>query len=239
MRIDNDYFNFKELPWDTENFNVDTYELFLKQEIPNYFKHNLDFLKDIKGLIYIRNMTCNRQNSKYIGTYTKAVLYDTNIKFELDNIETTKPTSDDFSFRIVDKIDLDEELIQFSYSRFYNDLELKKHMKKNIYREWVINSFNNENKHFLILESNNLMLGYILFNVINSICTIELISIRTEFQNMKIGTKLVSLLKYYTLKSNVSKIVVGTQINNIKAINFYIKNGFYVSNTTDIYHWWV
>jgi ribosomal protein S18 acetylase RimI-like enzyme len=83
------------------------------------------------------------------------------------------------------------------------------------------------------------LLGYILFKVTNNICTIELIAVKSEYQNMKLGTKLLSFLNTHAIKNKISKIVVGTQISNLKAINFYIKNGFYVSETTDIYHWWV
>jgi dTDP-4-amino-4,6-dideoxy-D-galactose acyltransferase len=237
--MNNEYFSFKKLLWDTENFSIDTYELTFKQEIPNTFLKELDFLQNINGLIYVKNLTCNRQNSKYIGIKTNAILYDTNITFETNNYDLNNSEMEDYNCKIVKEIKIDEDLNQFEYSRFLNDFELKKRAKKNVYIEWLNNSLNKENKYFLIIEKNKILLGYILFKVANDICTIELIAVKSEYQNMKLGTKLLSFLKTHAIENKISRIVVGTQISNLKAINFYIKNGFYVSDTTDIYHWWV
>ena len=40
-------------------------------------------------------------------------------------------------------------------------------------------------------------------------------------------------------KNNLSEIHVGTQLNNIKAQNFYIKCGFKHINNNSVYHWWI
>lgn len=54
-----------------------------------------------------------------------------------------------------------------------------------------------------------------------------------------VGTQLIEQIELYALKNNLSEIHVGTQLNNIKAQNFYIKCGFKHINNNSVYHWWI
>jgi ribosomal protein S18 acetylase RimI-like enzyme len=55
-----------------------------------------------------------------------------------------------------------------------------------------------------------------------------------------IGTKMISHLENYLINNfySVNILQVGTQSNNTKAINFYIKNGFKVKELRSVYHYW-
>jgi ribosomal protein S18 acetylase RimI-like enzyme len=55
-----------------------------------------------------------------------------------------------------------------------------------------------------------------------------------------IGTIMMSNLEAYLINhlNSIEILQVGTQSNNTKAINFYIKNGFKVRELRSIYHYW-
>ena len=59
--------------------------------------------------------------------------------------------------------------------------------------------------------------------------------------NRTIGTEMMMNLEKYIYdnhKDDIKYIRVGTQSNNISAINFYVGNGFRVKEIRSIYHYW-
>lgn len=54
-----------------------------------------------------------------------------------------------------------------------------------------------------------------------------------------IGTKLIQKIELFAIKNDIKEIQVGTQINNIKAQNFYVKCGFKHTANNSIFHWWI
>jgi ribosomal protein S18 acetylase RimI-like enzyme len=239
MIVDNEYFIFRKLFWETENLNLDTYELILHKELNDRFLQELQFLLDINGLVYIKNATKNRQNSNYIGNNTKAILYDTNITFVCNNFKNPELDETDINYEHKSYLNMIyAEFVQFPYSRFSLDKKLKKKLKKNIYYEWIRSSFDKNNKHFITACQNGEIIGYILYREDESNYVIELIAVKQKYQHKKIGSQLINVLKKEASNNHISIIIVGTQVSNITGINFYIKNGFSIKETTDIYHWW-
>ena len=59
-------------------------------------------------------------------------------------------------------------------------------------------------------------------------------------KDKSIGTKMIKFLESYLSENfkEIEVIKVGTQSNNIRAINFYTKNGFRVKEIRSIYHYW-
>jgi len=240
MIVENEYYSLNKLEWDTINLDINTYELVLKKELTGDIKIEIKKMLSENSLVYIKNSTNNRENSKFIGENTKAVLYDTNVTFTYDCTGDKDFDLKEYNYFIRKSLNItSEDFTHFDYSRFAKDLELSKRMKNDIYTEWISNSSNKENKFFITVESNQDVMGYILCRVDRFDYIIELISVKMMYQNMRIGSGLMEFLKKVAVTNNISKIVVGTQISNIKAMNFYIKNEFFVSSTIDIYHWWL
>ena len=78
--------------------------------------------------------------------------------------------------------------------------------------------------------------GIVLINLNDSHAIISFISVRKRYQNMNIGS---SLLQKVVQNFKEKPLLVGTQIKNVKAINFYIRNGFSrIFNTKTILHKW-
>jgi dTDP-4-amino-4,6-dideoxy-D-galactose acyltransferase len=242
MAIDNEYFSYKRLEWDSQSLGLETYELQLKQDLIPKSITELKSIWNTADLLYIKNDTKNRTNSKFIGEETSAVIFDTNLSFIL-NLKNSKQFEiedySDFTYTTESVLDIELfDFIDFSYSRFIKDVQIKNRMRLDIYLEWIKNSFNLENKKFFTISRKNEVLGFILYRKHDDSMTIELISVKNGHQNQKIGSNLITHFKKIAVDKKISYIYVGTQISNIIAINFYIKNGFTLSQTTDIYHWW-
>lgn len=242
MIVDNEYFTYKRLDWDSRNLGLETYELQLKQALKAEGINELKSIWNNADLLYIKNNTKNRINSKFIGEETSAVIYDTNISFVLDlkdSMQFEVKDYSDFTYAIESEINIElNDFINFSDSRFIKDVQLNNRMGVNIYSEWIMNSFNLEKKKFFTIRKKNIVLGFILYQIHDDSMSIELISVKTGFYNQNIGSHLIENFKKIASDSQLHYLYVGTQISNIIAINFYIKNKFKVKDTTDIYHWW-
>lgn len=235
-------YSCKKLKWDSDRCSFDVYEILLYEEIDEEIWENLNNQIQSAKLVYIKNKTANRVNSKLIAVKTNAILYDTNISFEHDlrsKILVLEELSNNHSIVECSDFNWDiTDLLSFSDSRFIKDEKLNLILNDSIYCDWITNSKNKDDKRFLIYQINKKPVGFILFKIKNDLITIELIAVNEEHQKHSIGTRMIKYLKVKAINMKAQKIDVGTQICNIKAINFYIKNGFSVKHTTDIYHWW-
>lgn len=78
--------------------------------------------------------------------------------------------------------------------------------------------------------------GIILSNVYNDKTVVFFVSVLKEFQNKNIGS---AIMRYSLKQLGSDHVYTETQIKNLKALNFYIKNGFSLINKTmTILHRW-
>jgi len=87
MNYDNDLYKFNRLDWDSFYQGIEVYELILKKELVEQ-----DFIHLMTSwvhcdLIFIKNNSFNRLNSKLISENTKAILYDTNITYHYNFLQ--------------------------------------------------------------------------------------------------------------------------------------------------------
>ena len=227
-----------DLSWDTNFFEVKSAKINLNNQIS---ESELEEIKNkIQGyeFITINNMNNNSFNNILIGKLTNAFLTDINIQFEKNDF--FKKYKKDKNIFISNNFEVNEKIQSISkksfiYSRFYNDNMLKK--SDEIYSEWTKNSFNKKDKFFCVYKEHEI-LGYSIFSIKDECLTIELIAIDNNDKSKGIGTSLLQQVENYALENNIKKIKVGTQLDNIKAQNFYIKNGFKHCAVNSIYHWW-
>lgn len=235
-------YEIQELIWDTKFFGINCAKITLKEKI------NRDDIKKIEKYIEenkiqfatIQNDNNNETNNNTLKLLKNTYLADVNIqfikkinnKFEEyinNNIEISNNFPEDINI-----LDISDNA--FIYSRFLTDDKLKNGNK--VYREWAKNSFNKHNKFFCCYNINKKTEGFIIFKVdsfTNSII-IELIAISEEHRHSGIGSCLIKKLEAYAAQENIDYIKVGTQLNNIEAQNFYIKNNFKHIKNNSIYH---
>lgn len=229
----------ERLDWDSKIFEKEVFLLVFNKNIDSEAWKLINTELKNADLVYIKNKTKFRSNSFVISNCTDATLYDTNISFglsknyintDLDNFDNIL-ISDNPTFNL-------EKLLVYSQSRFVNDERLFAIGGKNVYKSWILNAKKTKNKKFLIYIENELPIGFILYAVKKNKYVVELISTSIQCRGTGVGKRLMALLINLASEKNISQIEVGTQISNIKAINFYIRNKFIVDETTDVYHWW-
>lgn len=241
-------YEYRKLEWDTNYFGIKSARVTLKNKI------NRDEWIKIRNLIVendfvvIDNINNDSANNFFISNLLGVFLTDINFQFikKINRNENTECCEDD-NIVVKNNMKYDKQIVNISedsykYSRFFNDPFLDKVKAKNIYSHWVESSFLKENKYFLYYCDSTDILGYILFSVDtdNNKGIIELISVKENMKDKTIGTRMMSHLEKYLMNnfSNINMLQVGTQSNNIKAINFYIKNGFKVKELRSVYHYW-
>lgn len=234
-------YEIKELKWDSDFFGVKSAKIVLKKEVDeNDINEIIDKVKkESYEFITINNLNNNDTNNYYLQKIKNIFLADVNIQL----VKNIKEVDYDLDSHIVIKnnMEYNSELLKISkesfiYSRFYNDKRLKN--SENIYVNWTENAFNQKDKFFCVYKNKDIIAGYTLFSTENENLIIELIAVNKEVQTKGIGSELIKSLAKYAYENNLKEIHVGTQLNNINAQNFYIKNGFKHCTNNTIYHWW-
>ncbi len=235
----------KKLDWDTKFFNYPSYRLQLNSELNSNELEDLVDILNKKGFYTIQCKSGIQKNISWISENTKAVLVDVNMQF-INKLSINYSDSFDDDIKIENNFPYNDAIISFissgfNYSRFINDVNINNDKALNVYVEWMKNAFDKEDKYFSIYSIENKTLGVILFSIDkfqNSI-VLELVCVNKKFQSMGIGTKIIKSIFSYAKRHTIKNIKVGTQLNNISAINFYINNGFLVNDVYYTFHLWI
>lgn len=230
------------LKWDTKHFEVESARINLFKEVSEQDKKDILRCSEKNEFLTISNFNNNNINNIWIGEETNSFLVDTNVQFsKVISHSIYKENSN--NIYITNNLPINHDILEiakdsFVTSRFLNDPYLSSEKASLVYYNWSLNSFNKNDKYFILYKSHGTVIGFLLFTVEKNICIIELIAIDKKFQNENIGSELVSNLENYLFTKEIFHIQVGTQINNISAISFYCRLGFRFSSSSSIYHWW-
>ena len=239
--MENDNFKCIELPWDSDYFGLKSARVNLSGPVnKNEQNEILEFCCGF-DFVTIFNKDNIVENNLWIGKETNSFLVDMNLQFTKKLNHELYPTTEETY--VIKGMLKNNQIIEiasksFSYSRFFNDPYLPVEKARNIYSHWIETSFSNEDKYFVVSEDENNPLGFILFSIIEEIGVIELIAVNQENQGKKVGKKLIKALEIFLSRKGINTIKVGTQINNIIAIQFYTKMGFRLLSSSSIYHLW-
>lgn len=182
------------------------------------------------------------ENSGYnlmdsIITLKKKLTLDSEIK---DNINC--------DIKLLDEADIDNvtKIIDnlYSYGRFFVDEKLDKENVNELYKQWITNEIKNSDVDVIGINKNNKLIGFMSCKYkVNDIKELEgvinLVGIDKLYQGIGIGKELMNSVLNYLKNKNIGIVNVGTQINNIAAINFYISNGFSVVGSVNSLHKWI
>lgn len=232
-------YELKPLQWDTDYFGVSSARVNLSGIIDEQGQEEIiKFCKDYE-FVTISNYDNIKENNHWIGSKTKAVLADMNIQFRKDLIDN--PDYQDDKTYVVNCLSSNEQIIDiaresFNYSRFFNDPKLPEVQGKRIYLHWTEYAFNKEGKYFVISEREDNIAGYILFSFNGDSSVIELIAVEEKYQGLGVGRSLLNTMESFVIEQGIKKIKVGTQLNNISAVQFYYAMGFRYVSCVSIYH---
>jgi dTDP-4-amino-4,6-dideoxy-D-galactose acyltransferase len=237
-------FIIDELAWDSQYFGIKCAKVVLFKILsPLDWEELLNEFSPYQFVV-IENRNSIIENAYNISCKTQAFLADINIQFSKkikpdQQLQAAEIPESTHIFRGMPRDDRLFQLNQFQHSRFIEDPFLARLGGEGIYRQWLINSFENSEKIFIVsFNSNAEPDGYLLHSYSDNICTIELIAVASERKNQGIGSKLLSVLELSAIKQDCLQIKVGTQVKNVTAINFYHKNGFLQQACHQIYHLW-
>lgn len=113
-----------------------------------------------------------------------------------------------------------------------NDLKEVVKIEKELYKvPWSEKQYKyeleeNEFSYLFVLEHENVVVGYYGFWVMFEDCDITKVSIRKEFQGMKLSNILMEDCFDRVKKAGCNKINLEVRVDNFKAINLYKKHGF-------------
>lgn len=231
-------YTYMPLEWDTNHFGVDCSKLVLHKGIAdNKLMGLIDQNKNVQFMTIV-NEESNPMNSRVLGEYTNAFLADINIQFQKSiseqhiNEGITITNSHPYKQKIID-------LATFQVSRFIEDPKLNELGGKDVYKEWLKNSFNRDDKYFATsIDSNGQINGFVLFSFTSDKCIIELIAVDVNSTIKGIGSKLFKAVEAYASELEIEVLQVGTQIRNLTAINFYHKMGCKQVGCHQVYHLW-
>lgn len=230
---------FRQLQWDTEYFGVTCAKAILHKQLT---KTDWDRLKEKFNdyqFISIENQNSVPTNAQLIGIETTAFLADVNIQFK-KKLEADCEVPD--TVRIYQAMEQNDRIIElgnFQFSKFTEDPELAKRGGADVYHKWLINSFGKQDKFYAVFSGlDGEINGFLLHSYLDKTCTIELIAVSSNLPKSGIGTSLFKAVECEAYKRGCDEIKVGTQMRNIRAINFYNKVGCKQVGVHQVYHLW-
>lgn len=247
MLLNNEVYDCLSLDWDSNYFGYKTAKVILKKELTDTALNEIVEICSDYQFISFHNKDNNSLNNILLGRFTGIYLVDINLQFikHIVNVENALTRTSNYDFEITNNCRVNNQILEitkeaFTISRFTNDIRFDKNKARLVYYNWVKNSFDNVSKYFLTIKVGTDIAGYTLFKIDtnSSILTIEFIAVSELFKRKQIGKAMLELLNNYTFNNGISIIKVGTQLDNLPAVNLYLKNGYSLVEKTSIYHHW-
>lgn len=232
-------YEVEKLNWDSDFFGVTCAKVILYKPLSKTEWLNLsDDFSEYK-FVSIENRNSEVLNSRLICAYTTAFLADVNIQFMKKAAQTSIVQDSIQIYQAMERDEIILEMTNFTYSKFMEDPELYKRGGAEVYRQWIINSFRNPNKFFAVYrDESDMISGYLLHSYENKTCKVELIYVSPNGTKRGIGSSLFNVVECAAYNRECDEIIVGTQLRNTSAINFYHKLGCKQVGCHQVYHLW-
>lgn len=126
------------------------------------------------------------------------------------------------------------------YSRFYLDKNFKRQEFQRLYKRWIDNSIEKVSDYkIFVAEDGEKIIGFITVGKKNDgLSDIGLLAVSSEARGKRVATQLIQFAKEFSLKHNLNKLQVVTQLDNTPACKLYEKTGFKIKEINYIYHFW-
>jgi dTDP-4-amino-4,6-dideoxy-D-galactose acyltransferase len=243
-KISCEEFEAGESTKDTRYFGLASAKVVLKKTCLSH-KRRDELLKFLLAFEFVTiiNKENNESNNHWLGETTNAFITDINVQL-VKNVSIDKSKDDKLPI-ITDMLPENKQIVQlaktsFGFSRFLNDPYLPVIKAKNIYADIAGNAFGKPGRFFVVINRMDTLAGFLLFSnhTSNLLSRIELLAINPLYKGHGIGHLLISAMEQHVAQDKIKTIKVGTQLNNIDAINFYLSYGFRLIESNSIYHYW-
>ena len=233
------------MAWDSSHFKINIARINKSTELTSEEMRRIDqwcFDNKINCLYFLKNNGLGYDfelKNGFSFLDTRVVLkrslknISTNHSFGNRKIELKK-------IKNVSSQSFDPELfLNFYKSRFYQDKNFNKELVTKMYQIWVENHISAENAEVIGAHLEDEIIGLITYELqSNDIAKIGLFSVKNEFGNLGIGSKLMNKCMLDLKQRGKINLSVVAQNSNKKAIKFYLNQGFQVEVIYNWFHKW-
>lgn len=245
--------SIKYLSWDSDIFNkkIGLYETHFGEYSDYYNKKLFDKIDEFckaegYNCIFAKVGTNNYKNMHVLESYGYKIM-DTIVTLKNEKIYNSEiKMPGEYSYRILNEDDISEvvDIIDnlYSYGRFFVDSNLDNEKVNELYKNWIINEIKNIDVDVLGIEQDSKILGFIsckyknTYEIDEKQMLISLVGISKLSQGQGLGKILMKYALYNANIKKIKKVSVGTQIDNIKALNLYTSCGFKIESSISSFH---
>ncbi|WP_321491568.1 GNAT family N-acetyltransferase [uncultured Desulfobacter sp.] len=239
-------YHFTYLEWDSNYFQKPSY--YLNTDLSR-FGHGDDSraIENIRSKLNNCFVTAKINTSsdyRIVNELQRAGFYyvDTEVTLKYlkdDSQDNLKTAEDDIKIFKVDKnchLPYEEIGSVFTQTRFHTDLNISTKKSNELWILYLKNFIPGREKHMYAATVGDVVVGVILVNIKNIEAFLFFVAIKPEYQGKGVGS---SLIQHVIAQLFGFSISTGTQVKNISALNYYIKNGFskIISTKTILHHW--
>ena len=235
---DKKFIYLKYLDWDTEFFSKQSFLLDMNksnfvpsEDLKNELSNNL-----LDSFISVKINT--KIDFEYMNFLQECGFKYIDTEIQLKHNGLHVHTESDI---MVQKLFINENLpyddlgSSFNLTRFHTDLNISNKKADLLWIEYLKNFKPDENKFLYIAKFNKKIVGIALVNKVDNDANLFFIAVLDGYRGLGIGKQLMDTV-VFNFKD--IKIHTETQVKNIKALNFYLQNGFYVENSFSVLHKW-
>lgn len=224
------------MDWDSNFWGVNIYNVSQCYANSNY---KWEFNKTAKSKPFIIQALITDKDIEYINFLEEAGFRFIESKVNL--VKRVLEISDIFEHDLFKDVKFDE-LIEYKdeFYNLYGEVSrfsfLAKEKVNEFYYKWVVKSIKGElDDNCIGYYTEGALGGFVTYKIIEQKLIIGLVGVFPQYQGRKISQNLLHYVENVAIKNNCNEIYVSTQGKNIKAINAYIKSGFFID---DIKHWY-
>jgi ribosomal protein S18 acetylase RimI-like enzyme len=235
----------KKLIWDSEFFNMNIYQtltddiyLLNMDELNNYAKDNgIDVLYHFQDAANSKTVYVLEKEGYNLVENRVDLVLNLNDVLETPHSEINV-TEFDSGLHNIEKLYPIASMVS-NQSRFRNDRNFDSGKIDELYNKWIYNScFNGFADRVYIYTDNDEVNGLCIFKIEKEAVRLSQVGVKDGHKRKGIGRALLLKAVEHYKSMGYEKCYVCTQMKNISAINFYIKNGFKFDKTILVYHKW-
>ncbi|PID27455.1 MAG: hypothetical protein CR982_05795 [Candidatus Cloacimonadota bacterium] len=225
----------KKLVWDSEFFSMKIGDFDASSRFQVEEEHMFDLIQSSVDISYIDRISMLEYlDFKFVElniTFYKNLTKSIKQKIKLDpNLRIRKADISD--------IETLQNFTKIIYKKSrYNHKPFSKHDSEKLYSTWIKKAVLGTFDDFcLVLSQDKNICSFITVKIEKDIATIGLVGSNPKFSNKGFASILINMLMEKLIENDVAKLFVSTQGTNIKAQNFYIRNGFKVNSVSFWYY---
>lgn len=123
-------------------------------------------------------------------------------------------------------------------SRFYSDPHFPRERCDELYATWIVNSCHGFADSVFVAEASGSVLGYTTCHLKTGTGSLGLVGVHPAAQGQQVGRHLVHHALEWFRNQGVERVEVVTQGRNQRAVRFYQRMGFLISNVELWFHRW-